>query len=91
MLFQSLSLTLKHAHMTGKAEVLKGVVGLSHPSSGMLVKVLLPPLGSSQEIQHMLCKRAYARFYCKVILKPIILFVNFLKITNVKRFQCVCV
>lgn len=91
MLFQSLSLNLKHAHMTGKAEVLKGVVGLSHPSSGTLVKVLLPPLGSTQEIQHMLGKKAYARFYCKFLLKLIRVFVHFLKITNVKRFQCVSV
>lgn len=47
-----------HTHIlytrTCKAEVLKGVAGLSHPSSGALVKVLLPPLGSSQEIKHML-------------------------------------
>lgn len=70
MLFHSLSLTFSnmrgrtHTHTytltlcTCKADILKGVVGLSHSSSGALVKVLLPPLGSSQESRHMLCKRA---------------------------------
>lgn len=37
-----------HMDMSCKAEVLKGVVGLSHLSSGELVKAVFPPLCSSQ-------------------------------------------
>lgn len=48
-----LTFTHVHAHKC-KAKSLKGVAGLSHPTSGLLVKESLPPVCSSPDIKHVL-------------------------------------
>lgn len=60
------------------------MVGLSHPSSGELVKVLLPPDGSSQETKHM--REHVHVFLLQVYIEPHVTVGSFFKITSVKRF-----